>query len=390
MPVLLLGVLGLYLIFTHGQVSTDDAQVDGRLVPVSPKISGYISELLVDDNQIVHKGAVIARIDPRDAQVRVDQALAALKVAQAQAASSLSDVPLTAGVTGSAVAGAEANLADARAEYARARATSEKAHHADTSLISANVADRQANYERTRADLARMKDLADKHEISHLQYDRFVADELMAKSQLEAAQQSLASQGGTAQISDAIVQAAAARVQQAQAQLSAAHTNRGQVGMRSQDADAMQAAVLAAHANLDAAKLQVSYTEIIAPQEGKVTRRTVEAGAYVAPGQTLLTLVPTRDVWVTANFKETQLRNVHGGERVEVKVDQLGRTFSGHVASVSNATGSRLSLLPPENATGNFVKIVQRIPVKIALDPEAVSSNALSVGANVDVTIHTR
>ena len=145
-----------------------------------------------------------------------------------------------------------------------------------------------------------------------------------------------------------------------------------------------------AEANVESARLRLSYTEIIAPQDGRITRRTVESGAYVSPGQTLLTIVPTHDIWVTANYKETQLRHVKPCDRAEIEVDETGKTFAGHVDSIANATGSRLSLLPPENATGNFVKIVQRIPVKIVLDPAAVQSGTVGVGANVDVTIHTR
>jgi membrane fusion protein (multidrug efflux system) len=389
---LLLLLLGgsIYLILTRGQVSTDDAQVDGRLVPIAPKISGYVSELLVNDNQVVTEGQVIARIAPRDEEVRVAQAEAALETAEAQANASSRNVPLTTDTTTSAVESTQAGLANADAELLRARSAAEKAHHADTSYAEANVADRKANYGRAYSDLQRMRELVGKREISQLQYDRYVAEERMAKSQLDAAQQSLAAQGDQAQIADAATRAAEAKVRVAKAQLTYAHANQQQVGIRTHDAAAMQAAVKAARVNLDAAKLQLSYTEISAPQQGKVTRRTVEVGAYVSPGQTLLTLVPTRDQWITANFKETQLRHVRPGDLVDVKVDLLGKTFSGHVDSISNATGSRLSLLPPENATGNFVKIVQRIPVKIFLDPGAVRSGALSVGTNVEATIHTR
>jgi membrane fusion protein (multidrug efflux system) len=387
---LLLLVIGCtYLFLTRGQVSTDDAQIDGRLIPISPKISGYISDLLVDDNQLVTKGQVIARIDSRDEQVKVAQSQAALETAKARAAAASSDVPLTTGVTGSAAASAEARLADAKAELSRSRSAAEKAHHADMSYAAANVADREANYKRAHSDLLRMQELIGKHEISQLQFDRYLAEERIAKSQLDAAQQSLAAQHDVAGISEDAVHAAEAKVREATAQLAEARSNQQQVGIRTHDAAAMQAAMDAARAALDAAQLQLSYTEIRAPQDGRVTRRTVEVGAYVSPGQTLLTIVPTHDIWVTANFKETQLRRVRPGNQAFVKVDLLGKTLSGHVDSVSNATGSRLSLLPPENATGNFVKIVQRIPVKIVLDTDAVSSGALSVGANVEATIHT-
>jgi membrane fusion protein (multidrug efflux system) len=381
---------GSYFVLTRNEVSTDDAQVDGHLIPISPKISGYISDLLVNDNQIISKGQLIVRIDPRDEEAKVAQAQARLAKLEAQSESSSRDVNLTSDVTRSAIESAEASLANAEAELARARATADKAHHADMSYASANVEDRSANNERAHSDLLRMQALIEKHEISKLQYDRYVATERMAKSQLHAAQESVAAQEDIARTADAAVHATEAKILEAKAQLTKAKADRQQVGIRTQDATAMRGSVDAARASLEAAKLLLSYTEIRAPRDGKVTRRTVEAGAYVSPGQTLLTLVPTRDIWVTANFKETQLRHVRAGDRVDIEVDQLGKTFSGIVDSVAEATGARLSLLPPENATGNFVKIVQRVPVKILLDADAVNSGLLSIGDSAEVTIHTR
>ena len=381
---------GIYLFLTRGEVSTDDAQIDGRLVPVAPKVSGYISELLVDDNQIVTKGQVLARIDPRDRQAELDHAEAALQSAEAQAAGATVDVPLTSNTTDSSILAAEANLSVAQAQLLEARKTADKSHNADISVALADLADRKANYERAHADLSRMQALIAKKEISSLQFDRYVQAERSAQGQLDAAQQTLAAQHDMADIRDAAVQTAASKVQQAKAQLSEAQANHQQVAIRTHDSAAAQAAVNMAQANVETARLQLSYTEIVAPQDGRITRRTLEKGAYVSPGQTLLTIVPTHDIWVTANYKETQLRHVKPGDRAEIEVDETGKTFCGHVDSIANATGSRLSLLPPENATGNFVKIVQRIPVKILLDPTAVQSGTLGVGANVDVTIHTR
>lgn len=382
--------VGAYLFRTRGEISTDDAQIDGRLVPVAPKVSGYISQLLVDDNQAVTKGQVIARIDPRDRQAELDRAEASLASAEAQAASSTVDVPLTANTTDSAILAAEANLSVAQAQLLEAHRTADKSHNADISVASAELADRKANYERAHADLGRMQALISKREISSLQFDRYAQAEKSAQGQLDAAEQTLAAQHDTAEIRDAAVQTAMSKVQQARAQLSEAEANHQQVSVRTHDSAAMQAAVKMAAANVETARLQLSYTEILAPQDGTVTRRTVENGAFVSQGQTLLIIVPTHDIWVTANYKETQLRRVKPGDRVEIKVDQTGKNLSGHVDSIANATGSRLSLLPPENATGNFVKIVQRIPVKIVLDQAAVKSGVLGVGANVDATIYTR
>jgi len=381
---------GAYLLLNRGEVSTDDAQIDGRLVPVSPKISGYISQLLVDDNQTVRKGQVIARVESQDLKAELDHAEAALRSAEAQAAASTVDVPLTSNTTDSSILAAEANLSAAQAQLLEARKTAEKSHHADILVASAELADRKANYERAHADLSRMQDLIAKKEISSLQFDRYSQAERSAQGQLDAAQQTLAAQHDMADIRDATVQTAFSKMQQAKAQLAEAQANHQQVAIRTHDSAAMQAAVRMAEANVETARLQLSYTEIVAPQDGRITRRTVETGAYVSPGQTLLTIVPTRDIWVTANYKETQLRDVSPGDAAEISVDETDKKLSGHVDSIANATGSRLSLLPPENATGNFVKIVQRIPVKILLDSAAVESGALGVGANVEVTIHTR
>jgi membrane fusion protein (multidrug efflux system) len=381
---------GTYLFMTRGEISTDDAQIDGRLVPVAPKVSGYISQLLVDDNQIVTKGQVIARIDPRDRKAELDRAQASLDSAEAQAEASTVDVPLTSNTTDSAILAAEANLSVAQAQLLEARRTAEKSHNADISVASAELSDRKANYERAHADLGRMQTLIAKKEISSLQFDRYAQAERSAQGQLDAAEQTLAAQHDTADIRDASVQTAMSKVQQARAEVSEAKANHQQVSVRTHDSAAMQAAVKMAQANVETAKLQLSYTEVLAPQDGTVTRRTVENGAFVSQGQTLLTIVPTHDIWVTANYKETQLRHVKPGDRAAITVDQTGKTISGHVDSIANATGSRLSLLPPENATGNFVKIVQRIPVKIVLDPADVKSGVLGVGANVDATIYTR
>jgi membrane fusion protein (multidrug efflux system) len=185
------------------------------------------------------------------------------------------------------------------------------------------------------------------------------------------------------------VLAAQAQVEQAQALIREANANRKQVDVRTADVHSADAAIAQARANYEAATLNLSYTTITAPADGAVTRKSVEAGQVLQPGQDLLVLVPLSNVWVTANFKETQLAKVHPGDRAEVHVDMYGSSFTGHVDSIAGATGSRLSLLPPENATGNFVKVVQRIPVKIILDPIPPEKAVLRPGMNVDATIFT-
>jgi len=373
--------------YFSGRVSTDDAEVDGHLNPVSAKIAGNVSEVLVNDNQAVKAGQVIVRIDPRDFQARVDQARAALSLAEAQAHAADVTVPWTQEVTESGRSGAGADMQSALADQSRARQAYQMATTSDLALAQANVAKKQATADRAQADLERMRPLAAKAEISQQQFDAFVADARFAQSELEAEKQKLAQAEQNVAIAKSQLDAANGRVGQAQAGTSEANANLKQVTIRSADAAAAAAAVQQAKANLEAAELQLSYTAIAAPVDGVVTHKSVEVGQVVEPGQGLLILVPLQDIWVTANFKETQLAAVHAGQKAEIHVDMYGKTFTGRVDSIAGATGSRLSLLPPENATGNFVKVVQRIPVKIVLDPIPPEQAVLRPGMNVDATI---
>lgn len=394
-PFIILGVLavliaaGAWAYFHYrNRVSTDDAQVDAHITPVSARIPGNVLEVLVRDNQHVKAGDVLVRLDPRDYQVKVEQAQAAVTQAQSQLHTAQTVVPLTSETTQSGTTGAGAQVQDAQAELERARLAAQQAATSDIAGAEAAVRARQANNDRAQADLARMKPLLDKQEISQQQYDAYLAAARVAESDLHVAQEKLASVRQDAELKKAAVNIAQTRVAQAQANLQSSQANRKQVDVRRAEAGSASAAVEAARANLAAAQLQLSYTTIIAPVDGVVTRKTVEPGQTVAPGQSLMAVIPTTDVWVTANFKETQLAGVHPGQRVEIDVDMYGRTVEGHVDSIANATGGRLSLLPPENATGNFVKVVQRIPVKILVDE--THGMTLRPGMNVDATIFTR
>ena len=370
------------------RVSSDDAQVDAHITAIAPKIPGNVLAVLVLDNQPVKAGDVLVRIDPRDYQARVDIARAALLQAESQLHTAQTVVPLTNDTTQSGASGAAAQLADAMAELDRARLGYEQAAGSDIAVAEANVRTKQASNERAQADLARMKPLLDKAEISRLQYDAYQATARVAESEVHAAEQQMASVQQNAGIRKAAVAAAQSRVSLAQAQVEASLANRKQVDVRRAESGTAAAGVEAARANLAAAELQLSYTTLAAPVDGVVTRKSVEPGQIVQPGQGLMTIIPLQDVWVTANFKETQLASVHAGQRAEIKVDMYGRSVSGHVDSISGATGSRLSLLPPENATGNFVKVVQRIPVKILIDQ--TNGLVLRPGMNVDATIFTK
>jgi len=379
--------IGAYAHFA-GQVSTDDAQVDAHIAPIAAKISGSVAEILVSDNQPVKAGEVLLRIDPRDYQAKVAQARAALASAESQAAGARAGVPLTSSTTASATAAAEAQLARASADYERARADYERASTSELAYAHADVESKRATADRARADQSRMEPLAAQDEISKQQFDGYIAAARVAASELTASQQKLANAGKQAEGSKAAMEAARAGVAAAQASLDQARANRQQVNISSAQADSASAAILQARANLDAAELELGYTTVVAPIDGLVTRKSVQLGQIIQPGQSLLTIVPIQDVWVAANFKETQLADVRPGQRADVHVDMYGRSFPGRVDSVAAATGSKLSLLPPENATGNFVKIVQRIPVKIVLD-QVPPEFALRPGMNVDATIFT-
>jgi membrane fusion protein (multidrug efflux system) len=370
------------------RVSTDDAEVDGHISAIAPKISGNVTEVLVRDNQPVKAGDVLVRIDPRDYQARLDQAKAALAEAESQLAAAQVGVPLTDLTTESGATAASAALADAQAELDRARLAYEQAASSDVAFAEANVRARQANNDRAQADLARMKPLVEKAEISQQQFDAYVAAAKVADSELQAAQEKLASVTKDAAIKKAALAAAETRVAQAKAQLSASVANRKQVAIRAADVGTAQAAVQAARAALEAAELQVSYTTLAAPIDGIVTRKSVEIGQMLQPGQSIMTLIPLSETWVTANFKETQLAQVRPGQRAVIHVDMYGADIEGHVDSIAGATGAAMSLLPPENATGNFVKVVQRIPVKILVDRR--EGKVLRPGMNVDVTIYTK
>jgi membrane fusion protein, multidrug efflux system len=383
--------IGAYLwVHSLNRVSTDDAQVDGHIIPISPKIYGKVLEVLVDDNQQVKKGQVLVRIDPQDYQAKVDQAQAAVSVAESQSQGANAGVPLIRDTTGSSVTAAEAQLSAARADYDQAQVDYDRASTADIAMARSNVETAQATADRAQADLNRMKTLVDKEEISRLEYDSYVSAERVAVSQLQASKDKLSSVTKDAATKKAALASAQARIAQAQAGILQAKAAQQQVPVRVADASSANASIAQAHANMEAAKLDLSYTTIVAPMDGMVTKKSVEVGQVVQQGQGLLMLVPLKDVWVTANFKETQLADVRNGQRAEVKADLSGKTYAGHVDSIAAATGTRMSLLPPENATGNYVKVVQRIPVKIVLDPIPGGNQVLRPGMNVEANIFTK
>lgn len=384
--VLALVAFGFWLHFRY-RVSSDDAQVDGHIVPVSAKIFGNIVDVAVKDNQEVKAGDVLVRIDPRDLQAKVDQAKAALALAESQANAAQVTVPLTRETTHSGTSGVSAGVTAAEAQAAQAEAAVAQAG-TDQAIANSNLAAAQANNEKAQSDLARMRPLVAKAEISQQQFDSYTAAARVTEAQLKAAQDRVQWSGQGVATARASAEAAKARVQQMRAELAQSTAGERQVQVSAAQATSAAARVQEARANLEAAELNLSYTTIVATADGVVTRKSVEVGQIVQPGQALMAIIPLKDVWVTANFKETQLATVRPGQDAEVEVDMYGRTIKGKVDSISGGTGARMSLLPPENATGNYVKVVERIPVKIVFDrlPDGV---ILRPGMNVEATILT-
>jgi membrane fusion protein (multidrug efflux system) len=380
--------IGLLLYF-HNRESTDDAQVDGHITPIASKIYGRVASVLVDDNQPVKAGQVIVQIDAADYQAAVDQAKAALALAEDEARSAGVDVPRTSETVASGTSTADAQLAGAHADLMRAQATYDEAQTADLAVAEANIARSRANAQLAKADLDRYRPLMEKGEISKQQYDAAKANADATASALAADEQRLAQAKRNIDITHAQLEAANARVEEAKAGVSSANANRKSVAMRSADAQGKLASVDRARASLEAAKLNLSYCNIVAPVDGVATHKSVEPGQIVQAGQGLLVVVPLQNDWVTANYKETQLRNMKAGQTAYIKSDTYGKTFTGHVDSIAGATGAVLSLLPPENATGNYVKVVQRIPVKIVLDPISSDVAILRPGMNVEATVVT-
>jgi membrane fusion protein (multidrug efflux system) len=348
--------------YLSGHESTDDAQIEAHVSPVAARVGGTVLEVLVKDNQPVKKGDVLVRIDPRDYQVALARAQADLAESEASARAARVTVPLTSTTTNAQETGAGSDVAAAEARLAVARAM----------LREAEARERQ-----TAADAERFRPLLAKDEISHQQYDAAATAADAAHAAREAA--------------TAAVAAAEKAVSAASARLAQARTGREQVGIVEARAASAAAKVEVSRAALEQAKLNLSYTEVRAPVDGVVSRRTAEVGQIVQPGQPLLAVVDLDDVWVVANFKENQLRRIRPGQAVEVSVDAYGgRAYRGRVDSVAAATGARFSLLPPENATGNYVKVVQRVPVKIVLDAGQDPRHVLRPGMSVVPTVFTR
>jgi membrane fusion protein, multidrug efflux system len=374
--VVVLLVAGFFLWRYFGSYeSTDDAQIDGHLNPVSARVNGHVLELRVNDNQYVNLGDLLVQIDQADYKVLVAQAQADYDSAVATARSAGVNVPITSTSTNSQLLGAEAEVASAQANLLGAK---QQAEAANAQLVEAD-----ANNVKVQNDLARYKQLVSKQEISEQQYDQAYAAAQAGAASVDAARAGVAA-------AQQQVRAAQSRVAQTEANLKSAQTAPQQVAVTRSRAQSAEALVEQKKAALDAANLNLQYTRVVSPVNGFVTNRTVEVGQNVQPGQELMRVINLDDIWVTANFKETQLRNMRVGQAVTIRVDTTGKDYKGHVQSIAGASGSITSLLPPENATGNFVKVVQRIPVKITFDPGETREHVLRPGMSVEPKVWLR
>src|ERR1700692_1451817 len=367
--VILIGIFFLWR-YLASYESTDDAEIDGHVNSVSARVSGHVLKLNVQDNQYVEKGTVLVEIDPADYEVAVAQARAEYADAQAQAAAAGINVPITDVSSSSQVSGAQAGVSSAQAGISAARQQYEAA--------KSQVVEADANNTKAQNDLVRYKQLIEKQEISQQQYDQAVASAQAAAATLLAARASADSY--------------AAQIEQQRSQLMQAGADLRTADTAPQPMRATRARALSAQANaerkkaeLDQAELNLVSTKVTAPVSGAVSNRTLEIGQNVQPGQEMMKVIPLdyTDLWVTADFKETQLKKMKPGLSAEIAVDATGKTYKGHVDSIAGASGARFSLLPPENATGNYVKVVQRIPVKIVFEASENKGHELRPGMSV-------
>jgi membrane fusion protein, multidrug efflux system len=374
--VVVLLVVGFFVYrYVSSYEDTDDAEIDGHINSISARITGHVARLDIVDNQYVEAGTVLVEIDPTDYQVAFDRARADYEDARAAASAAGVNVPITDVNTTSQVSATEADVVSARAGIAAARQQFDAAQ--------AQREEAEANDVKVQNDLVRYKQLVDKQEISQQQYDQAVAAAKASSASVVAAHAMAdAAQSQVTQVQGKLVQA--------EANFRYAQTAPRQMQISRSRAESAEAQVLQKKAALDQAQLNLEYTKIIAPVAGVVSDRTVEVGQNVAPGQEFMKIIPLNDIWITANFKETQLRYMKVGQPVTIEVDANGRKYNGKVNSIAGASGARFSLLPPENATGNYVKVVQRIPVKIVLDPGENKDQSLRPGMSVEPKVWIR
>ena len=358
-----------YWRYTQTYESTDDAQVDGHLNSISPRVAGTITAVYFDENQFVKAGDLVAEIDPRDFQVTLSQAQAELTQKEAEIAVTNPNVPIVS-------QSSQTNIETSRADVATAEAAVAGAER-DYLAALGRLREAEANDLKARDDLGRYKALVEKDEIARQIYDQAGASASAAAAAVDTAR-------AAAEASQKIVDQRRAQLAQSQSRLAEAGANAPhQLAISHANVAAKQADAQVTKARLEQARLNVSYTKIYAPVSGVISKRSVEVGNHVQAGQQLFLIAQIDNLWVTANFKETQLAHIRPGQRVSIEVDAYGNRLNGYVESMPGATGAIMSLLPPENATGNYVKVVQRLPVRIRFDKNHQGLDRLRPGMSV-------
>ena len=388
--VILIVIAGVWLWATAGHESTDDAQVDAHVTPIAARVGGTVLAVPVNDNQQVEAGAVLVQIDTRDYQLALDRAKADLADAQAAAVAAHANVPITSTNASETVTGARGGVEQAQAAVdeaergvaaAQARVASAQAHEREA----------EANATKTARDVERLRGLLSKDEISQQQFDAASAAADAARAAADAAKSQITEADAAVNVAQSRLAQSRVAGQQAVGNLHIAQTGPEQVQATRARADAADAHAKQLEAAVQQAELNLEYATVKAPTKGIVSKKSVEVGQVIQPGQPLMTIIPLDQIWITANFKETQLDNMRPGQKVKIDVDAYGsKSFTGRVDSIAAATGARFSLLPPENASGNFVKVVQRVPVKIVLDAGQDPEHLLRPGMSVTPTVYTK
>ena len=386
--VLALGA-GAWAWSTSGREKTDDAQVDAHVTQMAARVGGTVTKVAVDDNQLVDAGALLVQLDPGDYQVAVDKARAELADAEATAVAAQSGVPITSTTAASNVTTARGGIAQAQSGVAAAGKEIEAARARIVSA-QARLRESEANATKSARDVERLRGLLAKDEVSQQMFDATVATAEAQKAAVDSARSQVAEAEAGLRVAESKLAQARAGEDQAHAEMQTAQTGPSQVTATKARASAAEARAQQFRAALAQAELNLQYTTVKAPVRGIVSKKGINAGQVVQAGQPLLAIVQIDDVWVTANFKETQLKDMRPGQHAVIEVDAYGREYQGKVDSIAGATGARFSLLPPENATGNFVKVVQRVPVKIVLDPGQDKEHLLRPGMSVTPTVYLK
>jgi len=363
--------------------STDDAQIDGHINAVSARVTGNVIAINAEDEQLVNAGDVLVKLDPKDYEVAVARAEADLADAEAALESSRTDIPITSTNTSSQLKSAHASRGDAAASLLSAQRLLTAAQ-ARLDSSQAQVREGEANLRRAKDDVARYKLLVDKVEIPRQTYDIAVETEAAGQATVDARRAAVREAEQNIAVAQSAIVQASERIRQADATVESAQTAPQQIAVSRARAKSATAILAQRKALLDQAKLNLKYCTIVAPVTGIVGKKTVELGENVSPGEQMMAVVPLDDIWVTANFKETQLSRMRPGQKVRFTADAYDRTYSGRVVAVGGASGSRFSVIPPENATGNYVKVVQRVPVRINLDAGQNADHLLRPGMSVD------